>query len=404
MPFVCATDVSIEIASTKVPIRTRGDGHWKKYTYQDITFTITLSGLLKFDDGNWTGWDMLDNQFNFSHVLIRCSFLDDQGNIRTVQGYVMIETSTISYSPGQLVKDDFQMQGNGSLIIFDGYIPCDSLITGITVTGQTASDGIVHISYTFTGPAYQVKYRIDDTGDYVYATAGPTIDVPGLPNANHTVEIIPVCQNGYEGTGRVERFQVTHAETCGSSIDSITVDTTAFTITNTHSGAATQMRYRIDGGAWVNALIAATISIAFIDPGNHTVEMVPVCSNGVEGTGRTQAFTIVSQPAMSKINWSITPLGNYDTLYIYQNGVLIVNDNTTSSGFFMAPVGASIRTVLYSPNHFGNPPRDVRLRIDDTVGVRFDQTAVVFTLSHTFDFTVTANGNEFHIDATIIHH
>lgn len=348
---------------------------------------------------------MLDNMFNFSHVLARVSFEDQEtGDIRTVQGYVMIETSTLSYSPGNLVKDDFQMQGNGKLEMFDGLIPCDSTITDIVVTGQTDADGIVHFDYTFTGPAYQIKYRIDDMGVYVYATAGPTIDVPGLPNGNHTVEIIPICQNGYEGTGRSERFQVTHAETCGSSIDSITVDTTVFTITNTHSGAATQMRYRIDGGAWVDALITATISIAMIAPGAHTVEMVPVCSNGVEGTGLTQDFTIVAQPALSKVNWSLSTVGHGDSISIYVDGVLYETSNAvTASGFFMVPVGASVRAVGYAKK--SNPVRALGLDVTDvtTSSTLYHHASIAsgFTSSATEQFTFTANGDEYQINVTV---
>ena len=403
MPFVCGTDVSIEISATKVSIRTRGDGHWKKYTYQDMAFSITLSGLLTFDEDNWTGWDMLDNMFNFSHVLARVSFEDADGDIRTVQGYVMIETSTLSYSPGNLVKDDFQMQGNGKLDMFDGLIPCDSAITDIVITGQSDPGGVVHFDYTFTGPAYQVKYRIDDMGDYIYAVAGPTIDADGLPNGNHTIEIIPVCQNGYEGTSRSERFQVTNGDTCSSSIDSITVDTTAFTISNTHSGAATQMRYRIDGGMWIDALITDVISIASLDPGSHTVDMVPVCSNGVEGAGMTQAFTIVSQPARSKINWSFTTIVSHDSLTIYVNGVLVETDTSNASGFFMAPVGSTVRAVVFAPTGRAGS-RHVRLKVQDlTMAVTlYDQTGTADLVnSVTKQYIFTANGDEFQIDGII---
>lgn len=345
---------------------------------------------------------MLDNQFNFSHVLARISFEDVDGNIKTLQGYVMIETSTLSYSPGALVKDDFQMQGNGRMDMFDGLIPCDTLVTDIIVTGQTASDGIIHISYTFTGPVYKVKYRIDDSGAYVYAVAGVTIDVPGLANANHTVEVIPVCQNGYEGVGRSERFQVTHAETCGSSITDITVNGTSFAITNTHSGAATQMKYRIDGGTWINALIDTIVSIAMIDPGSHTVEEIPICSNGVEGTGFTRIFNIAVQPALSKINWSFTPIGNYDSLSIFVNGTLVNTQILAGSGFFMAAVGASIRADVYTPAR--SPNRTNRLQVVDTTTSTTLFNHLSFAgafLSANERYTFTANGDEFQITGTI---
>jgi hypothetical protein len=59
---------------TKVPIRTKGDGPWRKFTYQDMGFAITLSGLLTFETVDFSGWDFLDNQVNFIEVQMRCSF------------------------------------------------------------------------------------------------------------------------------------------------------------------------------------------------------------------------------------------------------------------------------------------------------------------------------------------
>lgn len=395
----------MEVTCSKVAIRTKGDGHWKKYTYQGSEWTVTLSGLLAFDDDNWTGWDMIDNQLNFSHILIRCSFTNTEtGDIETIQGLAMVETSTLSWSPGQLVKDDFQLQGNGAMIKFDGLIPCDTTITDITISGQTAEDGIVHFDYTFTGPVYQVKYRIDGIGDYAYATAGPTIDVPGLPIGNHTVEIIPICINGYEGIGREERFQVTQGNTCGSSIDSIAVDTTAFTIANIHSGTATQMRYRIDGGTWIGALITAVISISGIDPGDHMVEMVPVCGNGVEGTGLTQDFTIVSQPITAQINWSLDIINKPDNLQIYVNGTLYENDHTDSSGLLTVPAGAIVRAVMIGVTG-GLRVQHIRLHVKNqsTGEDLYDQSSLVtgFT-TVTEQFTFTADGGTiYNIDGIV---
>lgn len=376
-------------------MRTRGDGHWKKYTYQDSTFTLTLSGLLKFDSDSWTGWDMIDNQLTFSHVLVRCSFNDENGDIRTMQGYVMIETSTVGYSPGALVKTDFQLQGNGKLDLFDGLVPCPSIITSVTVTGQTAMDGIAHIDYTYTGDVYQVKYRIDATGDYVYAVADITIDVPGLSVGDHLVEIIPVCINGYEGTGLIEDFTITQSLTCSSAITAITVTTgSGANATNTYTGAATQMKYRIDGGVWINTLITTIVSLAGMSVGNHTIEEVPICANGAEGTGLVQPFTVASQPAQSIIQYAYTGPTNNSALKIYSNGVLIVNVNSTQSGFRTVATGSSIKGVITT-----NGPHTVEIKTEDitTSTTLDDQTdAGPITLQYIF----TANGDTFKITGT----
>jgi hypothetical protein len=399
IPFVCSTDVSIAITSDKLQIRTAGDGYWKKFTYQNAAFAITLSGVLKFDAANWTGWDMIDNHLNFSHVLVRCSFDDKNGNIRTIQGYVMIESSTLGFSPGALVKNDFSMQGNGKLDMFDGLVPCPTAITSITVDGQTASDGIVHVSYTYTGDAYQIKYKIDGSGNYLYALADLVLSVPGLALGSHSIEIIPVCVNGYEGSGLTQDFVVTQSQVCGTVISDITI--TPSIATSVYAGTATQMKYRIDGGIWQNNSITYSVPIGNLPVGVHTIEMVPICSNNVEGTGLMKPFTIAIQPSQSIINYSFALFGTGDML-IYVNGVLTVslNASTGSPGSLVVPNGATIKWSISSSLDGRPGSRALTLRTQDaTTGVILNnQTA---TGAAFLQYIFTTNGDTFNLTGTI---
>jgi len=343
---------------------------------------------------------MIENQLNFFHVLVRCSFDDENGNVRTVQGYVMIESSALSYSPGTVVKNDFSMQGNGKLDMFDGLIPCPTVVTSITVDGQTADDGIVHVSYTYTGVAYQIKYRIDGTGDYAYAVADLVLDIPGLSVGSHSIEIIPVCQNGYEGTGEDQDFMVTRALTCGTVISSITVDTTNKFAQAVYTGSATQMKYRIDGGIWNVVPITTVVSLLSLPVGAHTIEMVPICSNNVEGTGASQDFTISSTPSQSQITWNFSNTTTGRTIIlmnIWVNGVLTVQESTTGTGSFIAPVGATIKAQINATD------RNVLEEIEASLAVSDDTTSVVLTnqsdsgVSVLLNYTFTANGDDFTI-------
>lgn len=389
--------MSIAVTSDKVAIRTKGDGQWQKFTYQDSTFTVTLSGLLVFDPDNWTGWDMLQNQLNFSGILFRCSFDDENGDVRTIQGYCIIESSTLSYSTGLLVKNDFSLQGNGKLDMFDGLIPCPSVITTITVDGQEDADGIIHLTYTYTGSVYQVKYRFDNTGNYAYALVDQPIAQGGLALGDHTVEIIPVCVNGYEGAGLVQDFKVTQALTCGSAITAITVTTgVGANATNTHTGAATQMKYRIDGGMFINALIDAVISLSGLSVGNHTIEEVPICSNGLEGTGLVQPFTVTAQPAQSVINYDFEnsfPADTSANYEIFVNGVLTIAAATAQTGSFNASVGASILARVNAATN--DPSQSLFLElliVDNTTSTTLtDQNSSGNNVTLTFTFTATAD-------------
>lgn len=397
IPFVCASDISISLTATKAAVRTAGDGHWKKWTYQDSSYALTLSGLLKFDTGNWSGWDMLDNMMNFNNILFRCSFDDQNGDVKTVQGFCMIETTTLTWAMNNLVKNDFQLQGTGKLDLFDGLIPCPSVITAIAITGQTAADGIVHSAYTYTGDIYQVKYRIDATGDYAYAFPAVIIDTPGLSVGDHSIEIIPVCLNGYEGTGLTQNFTVTRALVCTAAITAINISAGA--ATNINTGGATQMKYRIDGGMWVFALINTSIPVGSLAVGAHTIEEVPICSNGVSGTGLVQSFTISVQPAQSIINYLFTLATGTATIKafnIYVNGVLTVSSATSGSGSISVPLSATISAVVSC----GDSGHHIRLQVSD-------QTTSTAMYDHTVPspdavgFIFTANGDTYFISETI---
>lgn len=394
---LCSTDISLTLTSDVTPVRTKGDGPWKKVTYQNLSYELTLSGLLKFDVANWTGWDMFDNQINFVQVQFQVTFTDDQNNIRSIRGFAVIKTNTTTINITQLVKQDFLLSGSGSLMIFDGIVPCGTSIDTITVTGQTAADGIAHISYTFTGPVYQVKYRIDGAGNYVYSSAGVTIDVPGLTVGSHSVEIIPVCQNDYEGEGLSQDFQITQALTCATVITAINVDLVNYQITNTVTGVATQMKYRIDGGVWITNAINFTISIASLSVGAHTIEEVPICANNAEGTGLVQPFTIVTQPAQSPIEWHYAE-SNPGTLAgrfsIYVNGVQVVNEASANNGNITAPNGASVRVVIAVATFGYNP---VLTTTDTTTSTVLDTQTAPSPV--TLQYTFTTNGDSYRINS-----
>src|ERR1700748_1804244 len=315
---------------------------------------------------------MLDNILNFTTVLMRCSFVDDNGNVRTVQGEVSMQKNTFSYAPGDVVKGDFQLQGNGQLIVFDGYIPCPTTIDSITVDGQTGVTGDIDVTYTFTGDLYQVKYRLDESGDYFYALALQTIHLlnPGL--GAHVIEIIPICTNGYEGTGLMQDFQVTEGNLCNSTITSITINGGNTAATNTYTGSATQMQYRIDGGIWTVQPITSPVSLAGLAVGDHTLEEVPLCSFGtgfIQGTGLVKNFNIPTQPAQSILHYQLITdtLASNIHLDIYINGVLNISVYNPGTGSINFPVGAALFINFVSL--YGNVSQSNRLQIfDDTLG------------------------------------
>lgn len=352
---------------------------------------------------------MIDNHLNLTHVLVRCSFDDQNGNVKTIQGYVMIESSTVGISPGALVKNDFSMQGNGKMDMFDGFVPCPTVITSITIGGQTAPDGIVHVTYAYAGSAYQIKYRLDGVGDYAYALADQQLDIPGLAiGSNHSIEIIPVCSNGYEGTGQVQQFIVTQALTCSGVISDITIILGSGGVVNRavaiYSGGATQMKYQIDGGIWQVTSINSVVNLTFLPLGAHTITMVPICANNVEGAGFTKAFNVTVNPSQSvvQLHGNIAgsgvgaPRGAVNLIQLYVNGVLtLVNPGSGVTNQTVVPVGATIKGVVTTSQNRPMEIQTLNLTASTTLD---DQTAVG---PGTLQFSFVADGSTYRINGTL---
>lgn len=202
IPFVCAKEVDIEIDADTVPTKTVGDGIWKKFAYQSLSYTITLSSVLVFDDNNFTGWDLLDNMLQFVNLNFKMLFTDPiSGKARRLAGQVIITKSSISATSIDLVMNDISFPGTGPLLVQDPANDCNIVIASGTFF-QTGTTGRYRVTGHSGGTISRVDYRIDDGG---YLSSFPTtfvFDLPitGLTGGDHTIDIIPYCINGFPGT------------------------------------------------------------------------------------------------------------------------------------------------------------------------------------------------------------
>jgi hypothetical protein len=401
--FVCVTDFSLSLNSTELPNRTPGDGKWKSVIYQDASYSINLNGVMVFDTSNFTFDDMVINWLNFNHLDFRLAVISDDGTTKSFQGTIMIASNTLSFNAVTTGKASLTLPGSGELKYFDGLIACNSLILSITITGQTAADGIVHIAYTYSGTPTQIKYRIDGAGAYIITAIDAPIDIPGLAVGSHSVEIFPICLNGYAADNSTSQsFVVTQALTCSAVFDTINFGPANISAApNISAGSPTMYKWRIDGGVWTTVPISYVVSLAGQGVGAHTIEMVPICSNGVEGTGDTEPFTISSPPATSGVSWAFSSWQPGNILQIYVNTgsgfILTATPAIGSSGSITVPNGAQVRSILQGINNAGS---HMEMRTNDTTisSILNDQTG---TVPNTFTFTWTTNGDDYSINATV---
>lgn len=410
---VCATSFKLTVTGQMESAFTEGDGVWEKKKYSGLSYQLSLSSLYKLDGTKFTNWDLFQNQIGFSSVVFQIAFYDDAGDIKSVQGEVMISGTTFNVNVGQLVSGDTTMEGNGALMFYDGLIPCPSQITSITVTGQTASDGVIHIAYTYSGTPVQVKYQINGTGPWTYALITTAIAISSLANGSYSIVLVPVCSNGYEGTSLSQTFIKTTAMTCGLVCTGITATVTGqnvqFSIAfNNAIGVGSSFRYAINDGTGYGGyttlagpLTANPVIVNRTFPnGSYTIQVIPTCANGVDGTSATQTFNVTSGTAQSTLNYSFTAApGGSPSFRIFVNGVPQVSLTATGSGSISAPNGATILTQI-QVSFIG---RNQSLLIQDTTtsSVLYNHSHITSATPETDQFTFTANGDTYSIAGTI---
>jgi len=328
----------------------------------------------------------------------RIAYVDDLGNVKSLQGSGMVDSTAWNATVGAVVKTDTSITGDGELKFFDGLIPCDSTITSITPTGMTGGTGVITITYTYTGAPYQVKWRLNGTGPYFYALLGVSIVTPALAAGSYSIEIIPVCANGYESENSASQvFVVTLGLTCSATTSAIS--TSGGSLVPTFTGTPSQWKYSIDGGAYTTVSVLVTaVDISALSVGAHTVSVVPICSNGVEGTGiLNQAFTVSASPTTATINWQLASFVSGNTINIFVNGVLNLSTSTPGTGSLTCPSGSVIIARVIGNNNTGSFV-ELRTRNVTTSTILDDQTGhCPVTLSYTF----TVTGDTYSVLTTI---
>lgn len=412
LPYKCFSDVTVTLNTDDQGVATLGDGHWAKTRYKGLNWTVDLSGPIMLDPSNFTGFDILENQLGFSNVIFRLAMYDTAGNIKSFEGEAMVSSSAVALASGSVIKDSIQLKGFGELMYFDGLIPCPTSIDSITPTGMTNADGIVHLTYTYTGAVYQVKYRANNTGPWYYSAVGVTIDIPGLPLGLNTVEIVPVCTNNYEGTSNTTSFTITHALTCTTSVssitDSITGSTVILTITFSASMVGASYKYRLNDGSGYGAFVVVpgpfpnpTNLILSLPIGSYTIEVTPVCANGVSGTAGTHSFNVTSSSTLSTINYNFTAIpGGSPNFRVFVNGGLAVNLSATGSGSIIVNSG-DVVMVQQSVSFAG---RDMTTFVENTTtsATLYNHSIVPTPSSPVTDsYSFTANGDSFQLTGTI---
>lgn len=94
------------------------EGIWKDYSYDSLSYTLTLEGVMKITDStNDTGWVLMDAMTGFLEVPYQLYFKDAENNTKTIEGVCVIRNATFSTQPNALVQQNFEFLGKGKYTI-----------------------------------------------------------------------------------------------------------------------------------------------------------------------------------------------------------------------------------------------------------------------------------------------
>lgn len=111
--YGCAESISISFDAELIETSTVGTGKDATYDYQKSTYSISLSGLVQNESLQITAWDLFFQQRQFLTVPYRIIFTDTVGNIKSLNGYVVIPNITMSAEQTDFMTGSIQLQGTG---------------------------------------------------------------------------------------------------------------------------------------------------------------------------------------------------------------------------------------------------------------------------------------------------
>lgn len=402
-PYACATDIAINFEMETKSVKTITDGNWDKPRGQKKGYTIELNGLIKFDDDTVPHVFDLYNYFNgMTAIQYRIIFTNDQGSLKVVEGVALPISVNLGGGSEGHATGSATLKGDGAVDVRDLIIPCPSSITSIQLIEDTPNS-IIRIT-GHTGSPARYEYSVDG-GPFVPQTVTSFIQdlvlEGGLSAGVHSIVIIPVCDNGYNGTPYESTFELmgTGGGGCDAPTDLVfsSITETTATASWTAPGSPPADGYYWElyiGTSFQTSGTEATTSINLtgLTGGlTYTFKVRGVCETGVSVSSFIQNTFDTTAPANpTRIEWlfaEVSPAAG--KLVIKVNGVAEVDvtdpdddtllisggDEITVDVTEMVP-GADIKdlyiqdlttsTVLYS-NSDANPQHFVFTAVADHV-------------------------------------
>lgn len=367
LDFACITECAIEFNTEMVDVRTEGGGVFREIRPKRQSGLASLSGIVVIDGGPFKTFDLIkDYQLQMLPIPWRMIFDSPETGLQeivTARSY--IERSILTGPTNGHSIADFTMPIDGEITITDSTTICNAVIGNLEITAGDPDSGIqARVAYDGVAGAARIEYSIDGGERLVIFSSDPSgfINLSGLAEGGHTVQVWVVCENGLDGEtnsiafpidsggepgptcalpGIPEMSEITAATATAAwaaaspspgggyfwelrfvATDNLAASANTFDLTTNLSGLIDTAEYYFR----VKSLCEEGVSESSYQRTDFTAEDAPVCN--VPGTPVMSAITDTTATA----TWtapSPTPGSGYSWQLL--NGVTVIDSGTTGS-------------------------------------------------------------------------
>lgn len=207
LPYQCTTDVEINFAMETISVKTITDGNDAKPAGQKKSYSITLGGLMKFDDEAYPhAFDLLDYYMGMVPIEFRMLFTtEDDGILQKIEGFALPTTVAMGGGSQGFAYANVTLVGYGAPQIGDAIIPCGAEITSGQMIVVGANNGF-RITALSGGPITRYDWAVNGgarSSAFVDGTLPDEFSLGSFwPTGTaliNTLTVWPICENGEDG-------------------------------------------------------------------------------------------------------------------------------------------------------------------------------------------------------------
>lgn len=332
--FVCADNIEFTPTMKIKSVKTLGDGINESYRGQSIGYTVSVTGLIAYDEPDYVNaFDLLEYNRQMVDIPFRILFMKQDGSQYTqIRGRGLVVDCPIT-GPADFAGCSINIQGSGPYEI--GVPPsCNVTITkAVLMTGELGKKKIVVLGTSAPVGRYDYKVIANSGGEFTGTSLSPTWEF-FMPEEG-VINIMATCDNGISGP--VYSLQINDGNITGPC-DAVIIDAEVSQegdqrrVNIIDQSGAASYSYEYIGEMGTISGTANTDTFDIADQGVGLIKITPLCESGLSGevfelnvyndlpeaeikqvgvslVSGQRTVNIYDAPNAVKFDWAYTPTG-----------------------------------------------------------------------------------------------